>query len=121
LLYLVPFCVGSSFLTAVVRGELPALLAYTEEIPEEVNDATDDNKTKATGDKAATSDTTTGEEHNANKAGNDDDDDSNKKNKKAKAASNSSTKPAIKNNTTTTATTKKAVQPAAKNAKTKTK
>jgi hypothetical protein len=120
LLYLVPFCVGSSFLTAVVRGELPALLAYTEEIPEEVNDATDDNKTKATGDKAATSDTTTGEEHNANKAGNDDDD-SNKKNKKAKAASNSSTKPAIKNNTTTTATTKKAVQPAAKNAKTKTK
>jgi len=31
LLYLVPACIGSSFLLAVVRGEVPALLAYEEE------------------------------------------------------------------------------------------
>ena len=35
LLYLVPFCVGASFLTAVVRGEVSALLAYTEAVDEE--------------------------------------------------------------------------------------
>ncbi len=31
LLYLVPYCLGFSFLTAVARGEVSALLAYTEE------------------------------------------------------------------------------------------
>jgi len=31
LLYLVPFCILSSFLTALLRGELSELLAYTEE------------------------------------------------------------------------------------------
>lgn len=30
-MYLVPFCLISSFLTAVVRGELGELIAYTEE------------------------------------------------------------------------------------------
>jgi minor histocompatibility antigen H13 len=32
LLYLVPACLGSSFLTAIVRGEVKALLAYSEEV-----------------------------------------------------------------------------------------
>merc|ERR1712137_625265 len=35
LLYLVPFCVITSFVVALVRGELKALLAYTEESEEE--------------------------------------------------------------------------------------
>lgn len=35
LLYLVPFCLISSFLTAVVRGEVGLLLAYTEDKKEE--------------------------------------------------------------------------------------
>lgn len=35
LLYLVPACLGSSFLTALVRGEVKALLDYSEEIEEE--------------------------------------------------------------------------------------
>ena len=35
LLYLVPGCLGSSFLTALLRGELKALLAYSEEVEEE--------------------------------------------------------------------------------------
>lgn len=35
LLYLVPACLGSSFLCAVVRGEVKDMLAYTEEVEEE--------------------------------------------------------------------------------------
>lgn len=35
LLYLVPACLGSSFLTAIVRGEVKAMLAYSEEVEEE--------------------------------------------------------------------------------------
>mmetsp|Transcript_7034 Transcript_7034/g.14993 ORF Transcript_7034/g.14993 Transcript_7034/m.14993 type:complete len:397 (+) Transcript_7034:197-1387(+) len=35
LLYLVPACLGSSFLCALVRGEISALLAYSEEEEEE--------------------------------------------------------------------------------------
>lgn len=35
LLYLVPACLGSSFLCAVVRGEVSELLAYSEEVEEE--------------------------------------------------------------------------------------
>ena len=35
LLYLVPACLGSSFLCAVVRGEVTELLAYSEEVEEE--------------------------------------------------------------------------------------
>ena len=31
LLYLVPACLGASLLTAAARGELPLLLAYSEE------------------------------------------------------------------------------------------
>lgn len=34
LLYLVPACLGSSFLTAVVRGEIKEMLAYSEEVEE---------------------------------------------------------------------------------------
>ncbi len=35
LLYLVPACLGSSFVTALVRGEVKTLLAYSEEVEEE--------------------------------------------------------------------------------------
>jgi minor histocompatibility antigen H13 len=35
LLYLVPACIGCSFATAVYRGEIPVLLAYSEEVPPE--------------------------------------------------------------------------------------
>ena len=35
LLYLVPACLGSSFITALIRGEVKALLAYSEEVEEE--------------------------------------------------------------------------------------
>jgi len=35
LLYLVPACLGSSFITAVVRGEIKELFAYSEETEEE--------------------------------------------------------------------------------------
>jgi len=34
LLYLVPACIGSSFFLAVIRGEVPLLLAYSEEAKE---------------------------------------------------------------------------------------
>ncbi|EQC33635.1 hypothetical protein SDRG_08739 [Saprolegnia diclina VS20] len=40
LLYLVPACLGSSLLTALARGELKELLAYSEEDEEESKDAT---------------------------------------------------------------------------------
>jgi minor histocompatibility antigen H13 len=35
LLYLVPACLGSSFICAVVRGEVKELFEYSEEVPEE--------------------------------------------------------------------------------------
>ena len=35
LLYLVPACLGSSLTTALVRGEMKALFAYSEEVEEE--------------------------------------------------------------------------------------
>lgn len=34
LLYLVPACLGASFLCAIVRGEVAALMAYSEEVDE---------------------------------------------------------------------------------------
>lgn len=42
LLYLVPGCLGSSFLCALVRGEVKDMLAYTEEVEE------DDEKAETT-------------------------------------------------------------------------
>jgi len=42
LLYLVPACLGSSFLTALVRGEMKALFAYSEEVEEEEEEETKD-------------------------------------------------------------------------------
>ncbi len=45
LLYLVPACLGSSFLTAVIRGEVKEMLAYSEEVDEEeMKDETSDKK-----------------------------------------------------------------------------
>ncbi len=48
LLYLVPACLGSSFLTALVRGEVKALFDYSEENEEEpIEEAkTEDDKKK---------------------------------------------------------------------------
>jgi minor histocompatibility antigen H13 len=46
LLYLVPACLGSSFLTAVVRGEVKAMLAYSEEVEEAEEEKTADEKKK---------------------------------------------------------------------------
>lgn len=43
LLYLVPACLGSSFLTAVVRGEVSQLFAYSEEV-EEKEEKVDEKK-----------------------------------------------------------------------------
>jgi minor histocompatibility antigen H13 len=45
LLYLVPACLGSSFLCAVVRGEVKQLLAYSEE--EEEEEVEDEDKKTA--------------------------------------------------------------------------
>jgi minor histocompatibility antigen H13 len=44
LLYLVPACLGSSFLCAVVRGEVKQLLAYSEEEEEEEEEEGEDAK-----------------------------------------------------------------------------
>jgi minor histocompatibility antigen H13 len=44
LLYLVPACLGSSFLCAVVRGEVKDLLDYSEEVPEEEEETDDDDE-----------------------------------------------------------------------------
>lgn len=45
LLYLVPACLGSSFLCALIRGEVSLLLAYSEEVEEEEEQtAADDDK-----------------------------------------------------------------------------
>jgi len=49
LLYLVPACLGSSFLCAIVRGEVKELLEYSEEVdeePEEEKDETTDESKK---------------------------------------------------------------------------
>ncbi|OWZ22944.1 Aspartyl protease [Phytophthora megakarya] len=44
LLYLVPACLGSALVTALVRGEFKELLAYSEEDEEEDSDSQDDKK-----------------------------------------------------------------------------
>jgi len=46
LLYLVPFCLISSFLTAVVRGDLKELIAYTEESEEDEKKKKPETKTE---------------------------------------------------------------------------
>merc|ERR1712157_431631 len=51
LLYLVPACLGSSFLCAVVRGEVSALLAYSEEEDELEKDQAAEEKPKKDEDK----------------------------------------------------------------------
>jgi len=49
LLYLVPFCLGTSFVVAVARGELSELLAYSEE-EEEEEEGADKKKDDGDGD-----------------------------------------------------------------------
>jgi minor histocompatibility antigen H13 len=44
LLYLVPACLGSSFLTAIVRGEVKELLDYSEEVEEEEEKAAEEKE-----------------------------------------------------------------------------
>jgi minor histocompatibility antigen H13 len=44
LLYLVPACLGSSFLCAVLRGEVKELLAYTEEEEVEAEESKEEDK-----------------------------------------------------------------------------
>ncbi len=44
LLYLVPACLGSSFLTAVTRGEVKQMLAYSEEVEDEDEDSEEKKK-----------------------------------------------------------------------------
>lgn len=44
LLYLVPACLGSALVTALVRGEFKELLAYSEEEDEEEDSDKDDKK-----------------------------------------------------------------------------
>jgi minor histocompatibility antigen H13 len=51
LLYLVPACLGSSFLCAVVRGEVKELLAYSEEEEEEEEQEKQGDQKKEMGDK----------------------------------------------------------------------
>lgn len=51
LLYLVPACLGSSFLCAIVRGEVSALLAYSEEEEEEENKPAEGETSKNEDDK----------------------------------------------------------------------
>jgi minor histocompatibility antigen H13 len=46
LLYLVPACIGCSFTTALVLGDVGGLLAYTEEEEEEKEKETDEAKKK---------------------------------------------------------------------------
>jgi minor histocompatibility antigen H13 len=48
LLYLVPACLGSSFLLATVRGEVGELLAYNEESEHKSNNNTNDSTTTTT-------------------------------------------------------------------------
>jgi minor histocompatibility antigen H13 len=51
LLYLVPACLGSSFLCAVVRGEVKELLAYSEEEEEEFGEEEQSGDKKSATDK----------------------------------------------------------------------
>jgi minor histocompatibility antigen H13 len=51
LLYLVPACLGSSFLCAVLRGEVKELLDYSEEVPED--DEEEEEEEDEAGDKPA--------------------------------------------------------------------
>jgi len=44
LLYLVPACLGSSFLTAVMRGEVKQMLAYSEEVEDPEEEKKEDEK-----------------------------------------------------------------------------
>lgn len=44
LLYLVPACLGSSFLTAVTRGEVKQMLAYSEEVEDPEEEKKEDEK-----------------------------------------------------------------------------
>lgn len=53
LLYLVPACLGSSFLTALMRGEVKDLLAYSEEVEEEEEE---EEKKDGEGDKKTVDD-----------------------------------------------------------------
>ena len=48
LLYLVPACLGASFGCALLRGEVKALLEYTEEVPEETDETAEADETKKT-------------------------------------------------------------------------
>ncbi len=57
LLYLVPACLGSSFLLAIIRGEVTQLLAYSEE--HEHKDQGSNNDTTTTTTTANTTSTTT--------------------------------------------------------------
>ena len=51
LLYLVPACLGSSLLCALVRGELKELFAYSEEEEEEEKEEVEGDEQKDTKDK----------------------------------------------------------------------
>ena len=50
LLYLVPACLGTSFGCAALRGEVKALLEYSEEVPEEPMDEAEINVEKSKDD-----------------------------------------------------------------------
>ena len=51
MLYLVPACLGSSLLCALVRGELKELFAYSEEEEEEEKEQVEGDEQKDTKDK----------------------------------------------------------------------
>jgi len=51
LLYLVPACLGSSLLCALIRGELKELFAYSEEEEEEEKEEVEGDEQKDTKDK----------------------------------------------------------------------
>ena len=51
LLYLVPACLGSSLLCALIRGELKELFAYSEEEEEEEKEDVEGDEKKDTKDK----------------------------------------------------------------------
>jgi len=44
LLYLVPFCIGASVITALVNSQMNLLLAYSEEVPEKKNEGSGKKK-----------------------------------------------------------------------------
>jgi minor histocompatibility antigen H13 len=53
LLYLVPACLGSSFLTAVTRGEVKQMLAYSEEVEDSDSEEKKKEDEKPASDKKA--------------------------------------------------------------------